>query len=201
MEQAVSQGRRYTLEEYIRLEAESEDKHEFRDGEIVSMAGGSLEHSRITANAIRALGNRLGGSSCSVFDSNLRVQIAKKRLYSYGDATVICGEPILSDVEGIGPTYTNPRLMVEVLSPSTRRFDETKKFDRFRELPSFQEYVLVEQEEPRVETRYRHPDGHWGIDFALGLESSILLRSLSISLPLTEIYAGVVFAPAADGEL
>jgi Uma2 family endonuclease len=201
MEQAVSQRRRYTLAEYIRLESESLDKHEFRDGEIVSMAGGSLEHSRISANTIGELRSRLKGSGCAVFDSNLRIQIAKKRLYSYGDATVICGEPILSDVEGIGPTYTNPRLVVEVLSPSTRKFDVTEKFDRFREVPSFEEYVLVEQDEPRVETRYRHPDGHWAIDFAIGMESSIMLRSLSISLPLTEIYAGVVFTPVADDRI
>ena len=124
MEQAVTQSRRCTLEEYIRLDAESEEKHEFRDGEIVSMAGGSLEHSAITANLIRELGTRLKGSTCRVFDSNLRIQIARKRLYSYGDAAVICGEPMLSDVEGIGPTYTNPRLVVEVLSPSTRKFDQ-----------------------------------------------------------------------------
>jgi Uma2 family endonuclease len=196
MEQSVSQHRRYTLEEYIRLEAESEERHEFRDGEIIAMSGGSLNHSRITANVIRELGNSLKGSSCAVFESNLRIQIARKRLYSYGDATVICGEPILSDVEGIGPTYTNPRLVVEVLSPSTRKFNEQGKFDRFRELPSFEEYVLVEQDEPRVETRYRHPDGHWGIDFAIGLESSILLRSLKVSVPLVEIYAGIVFRPS-----
>jgi Uma2 family endonuclease len=189
---------RYTLEEYIRLEAESEDKHEFRDGQIIDMSGGSLQHSRISAAVIRQLGNRLEGSPCSVFDSNLRIQIARKKLYSYGDATVICGEPSLSDVDGIGPTYTNPKLVVEVLSPSTRKFDQTTKFDGLRELESFEEYVLIEQDEPRVETRYRHPDGHWGIDFALGLESSILLRSLSISLPLAGIYSGVAFPPEIE---
>ena len=199
VEQLVEQPRRYTLEEYFRMEANSQEKHEFRDGEIISMAGGSLDHSRITANAIRELGNRLKGSPCSVFDSNLRIQIAKKKLYSYGDAVVICGLPIPSDEDGMGQTFTNPRLVVEVLSPSTRKFDEQGKFDRFRELPSFEEYVLIEQDEPRVETRYRHPDGHWAIDFALGMESSIQLRSLPVSLPLVEIYAGIVFPPTTEG--
>jgi Uma2 family endonuclease len=193
MEQAVSQHRKYTLEEYIRIESESEERHEFRDGEIVNMSGGSLEHSRICSNIIRELGVRLKGTPCAVFEGNLRLQIARKKLYSYGDATVICGEPIISDVEGIGPTYVNPKLVVEVLSPSTRRFDETKKFEHFQELKSFEEYVLVEQDEARVETRYRHPDGHWGIYHETGIEQAILLRSLSISLPLAEIYAGVRF--------
>jgi Uma2 family endonuclease len=91
-------------------------------------------------------------------------------------------------------------VVVEVLSPSTRKFDQGAKFDRFRELSSFEEYVLVEQDEPRVETRYRHPDGHWALDFALGLNSVILLRSLSISLPLLEIYAGIVFPPISGTE-
>ena len=195
MGKLAEQPRRYTLEEYFRLEANSEEKHEFRDGEIVSLAGGTLEHSRIATNVIRELGNRLKGSPCSVFDSNLRIQVAKKKLYSYGDATVICGQPIPSDEDGMGHTFTNPRVVVEVLSPSTRKFDEQGKFDRFRELPSFEEYVLIEQDEPRVETRYRHPDGHWALDFALGIESSIRLRSLSLSLPLVEIYAGIIFQP------
>jgi Uma2 family endonuclease len=85
-----------------------------------------------------------------------------------------------------------------VLSPSTERFDRTKKFDQFRELESFQEYVLIEQDMARVETCFRHPDGAWRIDFALGLESSITLQSLSISLPLAEVYAGVTFPPQVE---
>jgi Uma2 family endonuclease len=195
MEKAVEHHRRHTLEEYIALDDSSEEKYEFRDGEIVNMSGGSLEHSRISTNTIRALGNRLEGSPCAVFESNLRLQIARKKLYSYADTAVICGDLILSDVEGIGPTYTNPKLVVEVLSPSTRRYNETKKFDRFQEIESFEEYVLIEQDEPRVQTRFRHKDGHWGIYFEVGLDKSVLLRSLSISIPLAEIYAGVKFPP------
>jgi Uma2 family endonuclease len=198
MEKAVENHRRYTLEEYFRLEAESPDKHEFRIGEIINMAGGTPEHSLITANVIRELGNLLKGSPCRVYESNLRIQIARKKLYSYTGTTVTCGQPILSDLDGLGKTFTNPRLVVEVLSPSTESYDRTRKFDRYRELESFQEYVLVEQDMPRVETRYRHPDGVWRIDFALGLESSIVLPSLSISLPLAEIYAGIAFPPADE---
>jgi Uma2 family endonuclease len=200
MEQAIPQGRRYTVKEYVELDEKSIEKLEYRYGEIVSMAGGTMEHSRITTNTIRSLGNRLDGSPCTVFDSNLRIQYYRSRRYCYPDAVVVYGTPILSDVEGIGPTYTNPRLVVEVLSPSTRKDDEHDKFDRLRELESFEEYVLIEQYEPRVETRYRHPDGHWALDFALGLESIILLRSLSISLPLSEIYAGITFPTPAESK-
>jgi Uma2 family endonuclease len=191
MEKLAEPNRRFTLEEYIQLEATSEEKHEFRDGEIISMAGGTLSHSGIITNLIGELRNRLKGSQCRVYDSNLRIQIARKRLYSYPDALVICGEPIISDVEGMGPTYINPKMIVEVLSPSTREFDLRNKFDRFREIPSFEAYLLLEQDEPRAETRYRHPDHHWALDFALGLKSTIRLHSLNISLPLDEIYAGI----------
>ena len=125
--------------------------------------------------------------------SNLRVQIARKKLYSYTDTAVICGQPVLSELDGLGKTFTNPRLVVEILSPSTERYDRTRKFDRYRELEAFQEYVLVEQDAPRAETRYRHPDGTWRLDFALGLESTIVLPSLSISIPLAEIYSAMEF--------
>jgi Uma2 family endonuclease len=198
MEQAISQRRRYTVREYVELADKSLEKLEYRYGEIVSIAGGTLEHSRITSNINGELRSRLKGSSCSAFDSNLRIQFDRTGLYCYPDAVVICGTPVRSDVDGVGPTYTNPRLIVEVLSPSTREFDEHDKFYKLAEVPSLEEYVLVEQHVPRVETRYRHPDGHWALEFALGVQTTILLRSLSISLPLTEIYAGIAFPPPMD---
>jgi Uma2 family endonuclease len=198
MEHAVPRRRWYSVKEYIELETTSVDKHEYRYGEIVSMAGGTLAHSGITTNILGELRHRLNGSPCRAFDSNLRIQFDKNGLYCYPDATVICGTPVLSDVEGVGPTYTNPRLVVEVLSPSTRAGDESEKFDKLRELSSFEEYVLIEQHTARVETRYRQPNGHWVLDFALGLHSEILLRSLAISIPLSEIYAGITFPPRPE---
>jgi Uma2 family endonuclease len=198
MQQVARNSERYSPEEYFQLEEAATEKHEFRDGAIVAMAGGSPEHSLISANVTRELGNRLKGLSCSVYDSNLRLQLAKQRLYSYGDSVVVCGQPVILEIAGAGKACTNPRLIVEVLSPTSEEYDRTTKFDRYREIESFQEYVLVSQKSPRVETYFRQADGGWRIDFAIGLESEIALRSVPAKLPLSEIYAGVALPTATQ---
>jgi Uma2 family endonuclease len=192
--------RRFTVEEYFLLEDKALDRHEFHDGVIVAMAGGSPEHSLINMNVGRELGNRLKGSGCNVYDSNLRLQLARQRRFSYGDTVVVCGQPEIVAVARTGKVCANPRLIVEVLSETTEAYDRTTKFDRYREMESFQEYVLVSQTTPRVETYFRHPDGGWRIDFAIGLESKIALRSVPAELPLEEIYAGITFPISTDDE-
>lgn len=189
--------RHYTLEEYFRVERDSELRHEFRDGEIIDMSGGSLEHSLIIANTIRAIGNRLEGSACRVYDSNLRVRIARKLRYAYPDATVICNAAEFDPDDPSRTTVINPRLVVEVLSESTELYDRGDKFKRYLQVESLQEYVLIAQNEPRVETVFRQQDGTWAIAPALGLETAARLRSLKIELPLAEVYAGVTF-PEVD---
>ena len=154
-----------------------------------------------SANVTGELRNRLKGSGCTVYDSNLRLQLARKRLYSYGDSVVVCGQPIIVEIAGTGKVCINPRLVVEVLSPSSDDYDRTTKFDLYREIESFQEYVLVSQKSPRVETYYRQSDGGWRIDFAIGLDSEIQLRSVPAKLPLSEIYAGVTFTATETSEL
>ncbi len=172
------------------------ERHEFRSGELVDMSGGTINHSLTIANIIRQLGNRLERSGCRFFDSNLRVRISRKTLYSYPDVTVVCGEPESDPDEPRGETVVNPRLVIEVLSPSTELFNRTKKFVQYQRIESFQEYVLVSQDEPRIETSFRHPDGLWMLDSAAGLDAVIKLRSLGIELPLAEVFAGIVFLPS-----
>ena len=195
MTRSTPAQRRFTVEEYFRIERDSTEKHEYRDGEIVSMAGGTVAHSRIIANCIQTLGNRLRGGPCAPFESNLRVRIARRTLYSYPDVPVICGPPELDPDDTRGETVTNPRLVVEVLSPSTESYDRRTKFDRYRQLESFREYVLVSQDMPRVETFFRHDDGTWVFAVATGPDAVIRLSSLGIDLPLAEVYAGVEFPP------
>ncbi len=190
--------RHYTVEEYLRLERDAIERHEFRDGEIIAMSGGSVVHSQIISNCNGEIRSRLKGKPCRAYDSNLRVRIARKRLYSYPDVTVICGEPIIDPEDRAGETVTNPQLIVEVLSPSSEAFDRKTKFDRYRDLESFREYVLVSQEMPRVETYFRQHDGSWAFDVAGGVESVCRLRSIRIDLPLVEVYAGVTFPPAVE---
>lgn len=192
-----AEKQRYTIAEYFQHERSALDKHEYRDGEILLMAGGSNDHSLKIANVIAALHGRLKGKPCRVYDSNLRVRIPRKVLYTYPDVSVICGKSEPDANDSAGETVTNPRLIVEVLSPSTEAYDRGEKFDRYRELESLQEYVLVSHEAPRVETFFRQPDGAWLLTPVSGLGASAKLRSLDIELPLSEVYSGIEFP--ADG--
>lgn len=185
----------YTVDEYLTIERDAVERHEFRDGEIVSMAGGTVVHSQIIANCLGEIGSRLKGKPCRAYDSNLRVRISRGTLYSYPDITVICGSPVIDPDDRWGETVTNPRLIVEVLSPSSETYDRKTKFDGYRRLESFREYVLVSQETPRVEAYFRRDDGTWTFDVATGSESVISLRSIEINFSLAEAYAGVEFPP------
>jgi Uma2 family endonuclease len=189
---------RYSVEEYLRLEAEAVEKHEYRDGEIVAMAGGSYEHSLIIANVIREVGNRLKGGPCRVFDSNLRVRLARSTLYTYPDASVICGEAQFDPKDRNRTTVLNPRVLIEVLSPATEAYDRSEKFRGYLMLESLQEYVLVSQHTPLIETYFRRGEGTWLFTPAPGLNAVGKLRSLDIQIPLAEVYAGVEFPPEPD---
>src|SRR3954452_15890318 len=121
----------FTAEQYLRRERDAVTKNEYYRGEIFAMSGGSLEHSLLTANAIRQLGNRLEGSPCRVFDSNLRIRVPKTTLYTYPDVSVVCGQPEFDPLDTRRETVLNPTLLVEVLSPSTDAYGSGAKFRNF----------------------------------------------------------------------
>ena len=194
----VEQKRRYTLAEYFELERTSAEKHEYVDGEILIMAGGSENHSLIITNTIRSIGNRLQGKPCRVYESNLRIRIPRTPLYVYPDVSIICGPTKRDHDDPTGNSFTNPRLVIEVLSPSTELYDRGRKFERYMQLESLEEYVLVSQETARVESFWRREGGSWLLTPVSGIEGAAKLRSLDIELPLREIYAGVEFPPPAD---
>jgi Uma2 family endonuclease len=186
---------RYSIQDYLRLESGATERHEYRDGEIIAMAGGSPDHSLIIANVIRAVGNRLAGTPCRAYDSNLRVRIPRTPLFTYPDVSVISGPVQFDPQDPNRTTATNPRLIVEVLSKSTEADDRGEKFRRYLSLDSLQEYVLVSQVRPWVETFTRQSDGSWRFATAPDLGSIARLESLQIDLPLSEMYAGVEFPP------
>lgn len=186
---------RYSVDEYLRRERDSVDKHEYRDGEIVLMAGSSANHSLIAANLIRAMANALLGKPCRVFDSNLRILFPRKVFYTYPDVTVSFGTVQFDPRDKSTGTALNPRLIVEVLSPSTEGYDRGEKFDSYREIDSLQEYVLVSQTSPHIQTFVRQKDGMWLFRAFAGIEAVARLPSLEIEVPLREAYAGVEFPP------
>jgi Uma2 family endonuclease len=189
---------RFTIADYLRLEATASERHEYRNGRIVAMAGGSPEHSLIIANIIRELGNGLKGKPCRVYESNLRVRIPRTPLYTYPDASVICGDTEFDPQDPQRRTATNPRVIVEVLSPTTEADDRGDKFRRYLTLESMQEYVLVSQSVPWINTFNRLGDGTWRFATFSGLDGRLRLSSVDVEIPLSEIYSGIEFPPAED---
>lgn len=178
-----------TPEEYLRIERAAEFKSEYFAGEMFAMAGGKPEHSLLKANVTIALGSRLRGRPCRVYDSDLRVLVSATGLYTYPDATVVCGPLETHD----GDTGTNPTVLVEVLSDSTEIYDRTTKFDHYRKIASLREVLFVSQHQPIVERFSRSDDGSWNLTDARGLGASIELTSIGVSLPLAEVYDKVEF--------
>ena len=190
--------RRYTIDEYIRLENDANDKHEFHDGEIIAMAGSTPQHSTISTNIIAVLHGRLQGSPCRVHGADLRIRVPRFPSFMYADALVICGPISLDPEDKSTMAVINPRVIVEVLSPTTEYLDRGRKFTRYLHLDSLQEYVLVSQDEPRTETFFRQSDGTWSFAFWEGTDAIARIRCLDIACPHAEVYAGVEFAPVVD---
>lgn len=178
-----------TPEQYLELERASEEKHEFIDGAMVAMAGGSIRHALICMNAGAAFHRALAGTSCLTFSPDARVSVFWDRLITYPDVTVVCGKPEYTDARK--DTLTNPTVVVEVLSPSTRNFDQGEKARLYRQLPSLREFLIVEQERVFVEHYRRLPDGSWQIVVYAEEGSVIRLDSLGATLAVSELYLGV----------
>jgi len=190
---AHSKPKSILLTTYFEREDKAETKSEYHDGVLVAMAGASPAHIRITTNLTRLVGNQLEGKSCEPFDSDMRVMVQECNTVYYPDLTVICEPPRFADT-GLA-TLLNPTLIVEVLSPSTERVDRGMKFDCYRTLESLQAYVLISQDEPRIELFSRQSDGSWRYDVATGLQATLLLDAIGCELRLAELYTRVVFPP------
>jgi len=189
--------RRYTIAEYLAMEEKATDRHEFHDGEILAMSGGTYSHSCIVSNLNRFLGNRLEGKPCRPLDSNMRVRITGMSKYLYPDTSIVCGGPEFDVDDPKKTTIINPQVVIEVLSDSTELYDRGGKFSLYREIPSLEEYVLISQQEPLVETFLRQTEGAWLPSPSTGMQSSLVLRSLKIGIPMAEVYAGVKFDAGA----
>ena len=183
-----------TPDEYLALERQAESKHEYFDGQMIAMVGGSPRHSHLGGNIVITLGNALRDRSCIVFNSDLKVGAARRRGYYYPDATVVCSTPAYGEDER--DVLLNPLLIVEVLSPSTERYDRMGKFLRYQHIPSFAEYLLIAQDTPRVELCSRQGDGYWEWSSVEGLEATITIPSLDCTISLADIYRNIGFDEA-----
>ena len=179
---------RYTYKSYLALESESLVKHEFHDGFIVAMAGGSPEHSQIATNFTWAVNNALRdhNKNCISYNSDLRIRIEASHRAYYPDASVVCEKPVRSDKDS--NAVINPILIVEVLSEGTAAFDRGNKFANYRMIPTLREYVLISQNEPTVDTYYRTENGTWEIQTIMGLGKEVVLKAIDCTIRMRDIY-------------
>jgi Uma2 family endonuclease len=181
-----------TEEEYLAFDRAAEFRHELLDGEIVERQGANLRHASLRMNLIGEVHTALRGTSCEVFGSDLRVRVSS-RMYTYPDLTVVRGKPILADERE--DILLNPKVIFEVLSPSTEYYDRGVKFRRYREIESLTDYILVDQDQTRIE-QFTRGDAHtWTFRDYQAASEILLIESIGVSVPIARIYEGIEFPP------
>ena len=177
--------RRHSFEEYVRLEEFSNVRHEFLDGAIYAMAGGTVRHGMLAARVSGALSAQLDGRPCEPLGSDFRIRVQATGLGTYPDVSVVCGPPQRDPADP--DTVVNPTVLVEVLSDSTEEYDRTVKRDHYVQIPALREYVLVSQHEPRVEVWRRAAGTQWACE-TYEADAQVVLASLGCVLDLGKLY-------------
>jgi Uma2 family endonuclease len=189
--EAMSTGRKpyLTPAEYLAIERNSVIKHAYYAGEMFAMSAASEEHNLIGGNVLASIHQQLKRRPCKVYPGDMRVKIAGTGLYTYPDLSALCGPAEFEDSHV--DTLLNPTLIVEVLSESTEAYDRGKKFEHYRKIPSFTEYVLVSQDHYHLERYSRQEDGRWLLSECSGLETSMELTSIGCTLAMADVYEKV----------
>lgn len=183
---------RYSLEEYLALERESDARHEFWNGEIFAMSGGTLAHERIMRNVGNLSQAQLGGRGCEVFGSNMQIKVPSAPPYRYADGSIVCGKTEVERFNG-NDLLLNPVLVYEVLSPSTEAYDRGDKFTHYKSIASLKECVLIAQHRPHITHFVKQDDGSWSYSETNELDASIHLPSVGVRLTLSDVYQDVEF--------
>ena len=182
-----------TPEEYLEWEAKQELRYEYIDGEILAMTGGTLPHAKIYLNFYRALYPHLSQRGCEAYVSDAKVQTNQNSRYFYPDIVVTCDPDDLKAKDFI----QHPKIIVEVLSPGTASYDRTKKLKYYRQIPSLQEYVLVDSEEIAVEV-YRRGEGKMWLYYEYEAGEAIALDSIEFECAIELLYEGVSFEQKSE---
>ncbi len=188
-----------SADEYLALEREAEERHEWLDGLVYKMAGESPQHSLISTNIIIELGLQLRRTPCAIYSPNMKVRAqlmptpGQKGLFAYPDAMVVCGKPLFHDVQR--DVIVNPKVIVEVLSPRTIRYDHEEKFEKYQQNKSLTDYLLVSQQRPHIQHFSRKPRGRWEYVIETKLNGVITLASIKCKLKLKDVYDRIEFPP------
>ncbi|MEW6737744.1 MAG: Uma2 family endonuclease [Acidobacteriota bacterium] len=181
----------YTIEDYFSIEAESDIRFEYFQGDIYAMVGGTLEHAQIKDNISENLRGQLKGRGCRVLTSDMRVKTGSD-LYTYPDVVALCSKPEIEILDG-KHSLLNPSLLVEVLSSSTMKYDKGDKFDHYKTIATLREYVLVDQYKPHVIVHVKQQDGNWQVSECRDISGSIQLPIINCQLAMADVYDMVEF--------
>lgn len=175
--------------DYLSGEKKATEKHEYYKGQIFAMSGASIPHNRISRNLLVILANKLRGKGCEPFGSDLRIHIPSNSLYTYPDISIFCGE--VEKAETDFDTATNPKVVIEVLSKSTKDYDKGSKFTLYRSIAALKEYITIDSESAHVECHTKNDDNSWTLRENKDLNDILFMQSLEIDILMSDIYVGV----------
>lgn len=181
-----------SIQDYIKIEKTTDTKYEYHNGTITAMAGGSLEHGLICGNVFGEIRTALRAkrSNCITMNSEIKLYIATQNRFLYPDTMVVCGDIEKSTDEK--SAVTNPKIIIEVLSKSTASYDRGDKFFFYRQIESLEEYILIEQEKAQIEV-FKRQAKLWSITRITGIDKTLSIGALNISIDLKEIYEGIFY--------
>jgi Uma2 family endonuclease len=189
---SIERKRFYTLDEYFKLERDSRERYEYWHGEVFNMSGASPEHDDIVMNVGRTLGNLLASRPCRVSSSDMKIKVPAAPPYRYADIVITCGNREFEEIGGM-KMLINPTLIIEVLSPSTERYDRGAKFTNYQSISSFKEYLLIAQDKPCITQFVKQEDGNWKPDELTELSGKLYLPSIDCTLALNDVYQDINF--------
>ena len=196
----TAQPRPYLTEtEYLDRERVSTSKHEYYAGEIFAMSGASEAHNLIASNVNASIYAQIRGRGCRIYPSDMRIKIVKTGLYTYPDITIVCGTPTFTDVTK-RDTLLNPTIIIEILSPSTERYDRGVKFQNYRTIETLKEYILIAQNKHHIERYTRQEGNTWILTEAIGVDFTINLDSIQCFLSLADTYELVDLPPESPSD-
>lgn len=188
---AIYDKKIFSIEEYLEYENASQEKHEYYNGEIFTMAGASWDHCVIARNLIVMLANALRKTPCQPFGSDLRMHIPSNTLFTYPDIAIFCKD--MSSLMTSETSASLPTVLIEILSPSTRNYDRGKKFELYKDVPSFQEYILVDSVRFAIDIYRKNAEGVWVLEQYTIKDRSIKIKALDLNLSFKRIYEEVQF--------
>jgi Uma2 family endonuclease len=178
-------------EEYLALERAAERKSEYYQGEMFAMSGASVLHNILVVALIETLAPLARAAGCLLLPSDMRVTVPGGTMYAYPDVSVVCGAMEVAE----GDVLLNPTVLIEVLSPSTEAYDRGRKFQQYRRIPSLRDYILVSQDQIRVECYSRRDAGPWTLTEATSAEEELEIPSLGCRLKVSELYRNFSTVP------